>query len=94
MGKKALAVCGFGVGSSMILKLTLDKVFKELAPDVEAENSDVTMARTTECDVIFTSPELLEDLKSAVDCPLYPIKHYADVAEVKAAAAQWLDSLK
>ncbi|MGM9973923.1 MAG: PTS ascorbate transporter subunit IIB, partial [Clostridiaceae bacterium] len=27
---KALAVCGFGVGSSMILKMSLEKAFREL----------------------------------------------------------------
>ncbi|HAQ0763352.1 TPA: PTS ascorbate transporter subunit IIB, partial [Enterococcus faecium] len=27
---KILAVCGFGVGSSMVLKMSLDKVIKEL----------------------------------------------------------------
>jgi len=27
---KILAVCGFGVGSSMVLKMTLEKAVKEL----------------------------------------------------------------
>ena len=27
---KILAVCGFGVGSSMVLKMTIDKVAKEM----------------------------------------------------------------
>mgnify|MGYP000155149085 CR=1 FL=1 len=30
---KILAVCGFGVGSSMVLKMTIDKVIKELGAE-------------------------------------------------------------
>ncbi len=55
---KILAVCGFGVGSSMVLKMTIDKVIKELGLTATAENTDLSTAKATPADVYFTSNEL------------------------------------
>ena len=48
---KILAVCGFGVGSSMVLKMTIDKVIKELGLTATAENTDLSTAKATPADV-------------------------------------------
>ena len=80
---KILAVCGFGVGSSMVLKMTIDKVIKELG-------LKATTAKATPADVYFTSHELLNDLQASVKAPVYPIKKYMDVAEVKMQMEKFL----
>ena len=36
---KILAVCGFGVGSSLVLRMTVEKVIKKLEIDAEVENT-------------------------------------------------------
>lgn len=87
---KILAVCGFGVGSSMVLKMTIEKALRELNVTAEVENTDLTSAESTACDVILTSEELLENLRSAGTCPIYPIKRYMDKQEVKAALEKFL----
>ncbi|EGP5554352.1 TPA: PTS sugar transporter subunit IIB, partial [Enterococcus faecium] len=51
---KILAVCGFGVGSSMVLKMSLDKVIKELGLKATVENTDLSTAKATMADVYFT----------------------------------------
>ena len=79
MKVKILAVCGFGVGSSMVLNVT-----------AEVENTDLTSAGATACDAILTSEELLENLRGSCTCPIYPIKRYMDKQEVKAALEQFL----
>jgi PTS system ascorbate-specific IIB component len=48
-----LAVCSFGVGSSLILKLTLDKAMAKLGVEGEALNIDLSSARGTPCDAVF-----------------------------------------
>ena len=58
---KILAVCGFGVGSSMVLKMSLDKVIKELGLKATVENTDLSTAKATMADVYFTSHELLPE---------------------------------
>ena len=79
---KILAVCGFGVGSSMVLKMTIEKVLKMKEIEAEVENTDISTAQGMRCDVIFTSFELAENLKGTVSIPIIPIKKYMDIEEV------------
>lgn len=88
---KILAVCGFGVGSSMVLKMSIDKVVKELGLKATVENTDLSTAKATPADIYFTSNELLTELKSSVKSPVYPIKKYMDVAEVRAQMEKYLN---
>lgn len=91
---KILAVCGFGVGSSMVLKMTIDKVIKELGLDATSENTDLSTAKATPADVYFTSNELVNELKSSVKAPVYPIKKYMDKEEVKQQMEKFLSERK
>lgn len=88
---KILAVCGFGVGSSMVLKMSIDKVVKELGLKATVENTDLSSAKATPADVYFTSQELLSELKSSVKAPVYPIKKYMDIAEVRGQMEKYLN---
>ena len=77
---KILAVCGFGVGSSLVLRMTVEKVVKELGIDAEVENTDLSTAKATPADVYFTSFELQQELEKTIKAPIYPIKKYMDVS--------------
>ncbi len=87
---KFIAVCSFGVGSSMILRLSLEKAIRKLGINAEAENIDLSGARGVSCDAAFTSPQICEELKGAWRMPVYGIRRYMDVAEVTAAVQQFL----
>lgn len=89
---KILAVCGFGVGSSMVLKMTIEKVLRGLGIDAEVENTDISTAQGTKCDFILTSNELAENLRTVVSVPVYPIKKYMDVVEVKSAIETFIST--
>lgn len=91
---KILAVCGFGVGSSMVLKMTIQKVLKQLSIEVEVENTDINSARGADCDCIFTSQELLNELKGTCNVPVYPVKKYMDLAEVTEVVQTFLNDKK
>ncbi|WP_462398864.1 PTS sugar transporter subunit IIB [Lacticaseibacillus pantheris] len=91
---KILAVCGFGVGSSMVLKMTLDKVVRELGVDATVENTDISSAKATPADVYFTSFELKPDLEASTDKPIYAIKRYMNKDEVEAAMNDYLATRK
>ncbi|MBZ2174000.1 PTS sugar transporter subunit IIB [Schnuerera sp. xch1] len=88
---KFLAICGFGVGSSMILKMTLLKVTKSLDLDVEVETADLSSAKGMKCDAVFTSKELAKDLKDSFTCPIYEIDKYMNKEEVKTAVEDFLN---
>lgn len=87
---KILAVCGFGVGSSMVLKMSIDKVIKELEIEATVENTDLSTAKATTADVYFTSQELLDELQKSVNGPVYPIKKYMDIIEIKAQMERFI----
>lgn len=89
---RIVAVCGFGVGSSLLLKISIDKALKQLNLDIEAMNTDITTAKSIDCDVIFTSFDLAEDLAVTRKVPIYPIKRYMDVAEVKTALEDFIQN--
>ncbi|HHX70449.1 MAG: PTS sugar transporter subunit IIB [Miniphocaeibacter sp.] len=91
---KILAVCGFGVGSSMVLKMALDKVAKDLGVEVEVENTDLSTAKATEADAYFTSAELVSELENSVKNPVYPIHKFMDKKEVKEQFEKYLATLK
>lgn len=87
---KILAVCGFGVGSSMILSMSIQKVCKKLQVEADVENTDISSARGTLCDAIFTSAELAEELRGSCDIPVIAIKKYMDLVEVEEAMKAFL----
>lgn len=87
---KFLAVCGFGVGSSMVLKMTIEKSCKERNIECEVENIDLSSAKGMRANAVFTSQELAEELKQSMKCPVYPIKRYMDKIEVGNAIDDFL----
>lgn len=88
---KILAVCGFGVGSSMVLKMTIEKVVKELGLKANVETMDISGAQGERCDYIFTSQELGQELSKNAKCPVIPIKRYMDKEEVMTKFKEVLD---
>lgn len=89
---KVLAVCGFGCGSSMLLKLSIDKVCKKLGIECETDISDISSAKGTACDAIFTSAELAANLKGQV--PVYSVNKYMDLAEVENVFQKFIQDLE
>ena len=86
-----LAVCGFGVGSSLLLKISIDKAYKALGIDSEAINADLITAKSTKCDAIFTSVQMADDLRAEVNVPVYAVNRYMDVQEVTGVVTQFME---
>lgn len=84
---KILAVCSFGVGSSMMLKFTIEKAATELGIVADVENTDLTSAQSMNADAIFTSYQLVDQLKMAVNVPVFAVRNYLDKDEVQVQLA-------
>lgn len=80
--RQVLAVCGFGVGSSMALKMQVEKALKELGIDAEVDNTDIATATSMNPDLIYTSAEFADQLKGNVQCPIISIKQFMNYEEV------------
>lgn len=80
---KILAVCGFGVGSSMLLKMNVDDVLQAQGVRAEVETADIMTASSVNADLIFTSKELYGQLKDKVTIPLIEILNFMDHKEIE-----------
>ncbi|MGL4382673.1 MAG: PTS sugar transporter subunit IIB, partial [Bacilli bacterium] len=67
---KVITVCGFGIGTSLILKMNVEKVLVENGFDVEVSPIDVTSAPSEQCDIAFTSQEISSQLEGKLKVPM------------------------
>lgn len=83
MGRlRIMVVCGFGVGSSMVLKLTLDEVLKQEKIEADTFCSDSFVAPGENYAIVFTSKEL-EYLFEKNPQPRIVIKNFLSKDEVR-----------
>lgn len=80
---KIMAVCGFGLGTSMILKMNIDEVLKKQGLEADVFTSDIGSAPTEYCDIIFTSNELYGQLEGKVNVPVIKITNFMSRDEIQ-----------
>ncbi|MBQ6493091.1 MAG: PTS sugar transporter subunit IIB [Erysipelotrichaceae bacterium] len=80
---KIQCVCGFGCGSSLMLRMAIDDILKK--HDLEADTfcGDVGTCLSNQCDVIFISRELSELIVERAEVPVVVIDNFMDSAEVE-----------
>lgn len=78
-----ITVCGFGIGSSLILKMTLDSVLNKAGIKADCEPHDVTSCAGGSADLMLTSNELYPQIKDKVTCPIVLIENFIDENEVR-----------
>jgi PTS system ascorbate-specific IIB component len=87
-----MVVCGFGLGSSMVLKLTLDGVLKEEGLLADTFCSDETQAKGEKYDMVFTSKEMSKLFKD-IEKPVVVITNFLSKAEVREKGLELVRSL-
>ncbi|EGT5619410.1 PTS sugar transporter subunit IIB [Clostridium perfringens] len=80
---KIMTVCGFGVGTSLLLKMTVDSILEEEGINGEVEAIDMTSACGSSADLILTSKEIGEEIEGQVSGKLVYISNFMDKEEVK-----------
>lgn len=80
---KIIAVCGMGIGTSVLLKINADKVLRTLGIDATVEAVDATTAKRASADaqIVLTTPELVESL-TGLNAEIIPINHFFDLEEL------------
>lgn len=66
MALKVLAVCGMGVGTSLLLKIKMEKIFQDLGLDAELDITDIGIANTYDFDVCVTTTSFYSTLRRNV----------------------------
>ncbi len=86
---KILAVCGEGIGTSVLLKMNADRVLKRLGIEALVEATDIETANTTRDAQIFLTTAGLQDKLVAGAAEIIAIDKVFDLEELsdKLAAA-------
>ena len=89
---KIIAVCGMGIGTSILLKMNADKALDQLgvAGDVEAADIGTAKGAASLADLVLTSAELAEELTDLAT-PVRVINNFMSVDEISAAIKDALD---
>jgi ascorbate PTS system EIIB component len=80
---KIIAVCGMGIGTSVLLKINAEKVLKMIGVEATVEAADMATARGAAFDaqIVLTTPELVEYLKG-LNAEIISIDHFFDLEEL------------
>ena len=80
---KIIAVCGMGIGTSVLLKINAEKVLKMIGVEATVEAADMATASGAAFDaqIVLTTPELVESLKG-LNAEIIPIDHFFDLEEL------------
>ena len=80
---KIIAVCGMGIGTSVLLKMNTEKVLRTLGIDADVEAADIGVARgmARDAEIVLTSEELAEEIGD-VDAQVIVIDNFFDLDEI------------
>ena len=79
-----MAVCGMGIGTSVLLKMNTEKVLRKIGVDADVEAADIGVARgaATSADILLTSQELADEFKDA-PAKVVVINNFTNLAEIE-----------
>ena len=79
---KIMVVCGFGLGTSLVLRMTLDEVLREHRINADTFCSDADTANGHNFDLVLTSNEISKIFKDQ-DKPMIIINNFLSTGEVQ-----------
>lgn len=86
---KILCVCGLGQGSSLILRMNVENVLRQMGIEADTEHVDVSSASGMRADYIITNSELAQNLAGS-SATIIIVNNYFDNDEIRAALTQYL----
>lgn len=91
---KVLTVCINGMGSSLILKMTVEKAFKELGIEANVVHCNASEFKGKKCDVVITTPSLVNTIQPPEGMIVVTTKNFTDVNLIKENIAKALEAAK
>lgn len=91
---KIQTVCGFGCGSSLMLKMNVESIAKKHNIQIEAFCGDVGTCCSNQCDVIFISKELAERIADRAKVQIVVFNNFMDKKEVEEKTLAYLETIK
>lgn len=79
---KIIAVCGMGIGTSVLLKMNAEKVLAQMGVEATVEATDMKTAREAkDAEIILTTPDLADLIKNS-PAKIITIQHFFDLEEI------------
>ncbi|MEM2234111.1 MAG: PTS sugar transporter subunit IIB [Desulfurococcaceae archaeon] len=98
MNLKIVVVCGFGLGSSELLLVNIDKVLKSLGlKNYHLEASSLALTGALDADMIVTSGIFVKDIKERLkgkEIPIVSIKSFVNLDEIREKLTSALKEMK
>jgi len=88
------AVCGFGCGSSLFLRMKIEEMLKQNGYSATVFCGDVGTCCATECDAIFISADLAERIAGRAKVPVVVINNFMNKAELEEKTLAFMKSLE
>lgn len=93
---KICCVCGMGLGSGLLVKMTVERVLKQAGltdQDFAVEVADISTARSMNPSVYVTTREFSKELRE-VDAKVVEVLNLFDEKEVAAQLVPLIDALR
>ena len=80
---KIVAVCGMGIGTSVLLKMNAEKALRALGKDADVEAADIGTAKgaARTADIVLTSADLADEIGD-VPAKVVIVNNFTDVGEI------------
>lgn len=90
---KIITVCGMGFGTSLMVKMTIDDLLRELGCNADVEACDIGSVTGKDVDLIVTSSEMKDQL-SGVKADIIFLKYMTNKQEIKERLVDYLNKNK
>ena len=91
---KIQTVCGYGCGSSLMLRMNDETIAKQHNVEIEAFCGDVATCCANDCDVIFISKELAQRIEGRAKVPIVVFNNFMNKQEVEEKTLTYFETLK
>ncbi|MFM5903836.1 MAG: PTS sugar transporter subunit IIB [Microbacteriaceae bacterium] len=88
---RIVAVCGMGIGTSVLLKMNIEKVLNQMGLTATVEAADMKTARSAgfDANIVMTTPDLVP-LLDGLAAEIIEIEHFFDLEELQTKLAKAL----
>ncbi len=91
---KIIVVCGNGLGTSLMMEMSIKAIVKELNVDAAVDHVDLGSAKGTDCDIFVGTNDIAEQLNTlAVEPRIVALDNMVDKAAMKVRLSQALQEL-
>ena len=87
---KIVTVCGCGLGSSLLAKVSIEKIAREYGVKTSIVAADAGTAKGHDCDVIVAQDHLAPRVGDVKDTPVLAVKSFIDADELKELLGPYL----